>query len=155
MRQTMLLALPLLLACGAPAPEGDSLSERTSLYSLDGESTHLADVQLQAWTSGRLDLGLQPVALNGETYTAKVYDFGTCAIIREKASSPVLSASGSRSVLPLTFQSQLSATEPAAVTVRQLRRELDSLDGRPLALANADGRLVACGEIRVDATASR
>lgn len=155
----ILSTLSLLVACGAPAPSGDSAPETATLRSLDGASTALAELSMTAWSSGALEITLTPTALASGEYALSVYDFGSCAIVREKANNPVLGATGTSSVLPLagTTDLQVSGTSPvsAVIGVSALRKDLDALSSRPIALKNSDGKLVACGEVSNAATVAR
>lgn len=154
-----LLPAVLLLACGVPAAEGQSTTERATLRSLDGASTEVAQVSLTAWESGLLQMQVGGAQLDRGEYTLRIYEYGTCALVREKANSPVLGTSGSRSVLPMAavFPELELGAGPinAEAPARALRKDLDALDGRPMALENAEGQAIACGEITSTATAAR
>lgn len=148
--------LPLLLACGAPAPSGNSTVEVANLRGLEANAPVLAELELTAWQSGVAVASLRPAELKPGSYTLRVFDYGSCALVREKEANPLLGSKPGRSVLPTTAQAKVevgSGPVETSLPVAALKRNIEALERRPVALIAEDGRYVACGELASARTA--
>lgn len=154
------LALPLLVGCGTADLEGEPVTKQAALRPVSDDSAARADLTLTARPDGTLDIDADLTDVPVGDYRLRIYDYGSCNIVREKAKNPVLEGQGTRSVLPvLAVIRDVDVTSSAwartDVKVRALRGDAEGLENKPMVLETDDGEAIACGQINVVRTAAR